>query len=165
MVKRCFVIFCKTGCKSYRNNELKFSLFKAPNDEILLEKWREKIPLRERELNNQDRICEKHFEKRFVAPRWKQSRFGDDCYEDHIRPKLTPDAIPTIFPDADPTGKPLAFKAQKGSGGYSVMIKNIALELPGVVVNENDYVPVCYKCLIKKCSSHIVYYNEEKMSY
>lgn len=154
MVKRCFVSNCKTGRKSDRNNEYKFSLFKAPNDEILLEKWRMSIPERERELNSQDRICEKHFEKRYVMPRWQQSRYGD-YYEDHIRPKLTPDAVPTLFPDVDPKRT----MTQKVSNEVMLQKSN-SFELPEVEVNESDCVPVCYKCLIKKCSLHIIFSNE-----
>lgn len=157
MVKRCFVPNCKTGRKSDRNNELKFSLFKAPNDLDLLQKWRDSVPRRERELSSKDCICEKHFEQHFVIPRWKQSKFGD-FYEDHIRPKLTRDAVPTIFPDVNPNVSntslvKVATPHKDGSKSFSKDVCN--MKLPEVEVNENDIVPICYKCLIKKCSAHI----------
>lgn len=145
MVKRCFVYKCPTGRK-VKDGEYRYSLFKAPNDIDLLEEWRRYVPTRERELNSNDRICEKHFEKRYVMPRFQQSRYGD-FYEDCVRPKLTPDAVPTLFDGAD-------VKSLKYSNENCVSTKAPSLILPPVEVNENDVVFVCYNCLLEKCPAH-----------
>ena len=155
MVKRCFVYNCRTGRKSDRNNEQKYSLFKAPSDKFLLEKWRESVPLRERELNSNDRICAKHFEKRYILPRFQQSIYGD-FYEDHIRPKLTPDAVPTIFYDSE--SQVISIKSPKSLNEVPNTPSTISQLLrTRVEVNENDTVPICFKCLLGKCIQHAVF--------
>lgn len=153
MVKRCYVYNCSTGKKSDRNNEQKYSLFKAPNDKFLLEKWREYVPIKDRELNSNDRICAKHFEKRYILPRYQQSRYGD-FYEDHIRPKLTPDAVPTLFNDSE--CQIITLKSSKSNEVPHTPPSISKLFLTHVEVNENDTVPICFKCLLGKCNQHII---------
>lgn len=150
MVKSCFVFNCKTGRKSDRNTEHKYSLFKAPNDVALFEKWRNIVPLRERELKSNDRICEKHFEKRYVIPRFQETVYGD-FFVDHIRPKLTPNAVPTIFPDTELRENPVFPLKQRNEKSDRPVLEFL---LPHIEVKESDTVPICYKCLLAKCSLH-----------
>ncbi|XP_049274415.1 uncharacterized protein LOC119401942 [Rhipicephalus sanguineus] len=100
MVRRCFVPFCNSG---YRSCKEKFSMFAAPKDDELLEKWRRAIPAipkRRRALQTNDYVCEKHFEPELVCKEWTAH------YKGHVlvnvprkRVILSRDAVPTRFPD------------------------------------------------------------------
>ncbi|KAH9382971.1 hypothetical protein HPB48_023608 [Haemaphysalis longicornis] len=57
MVK-CFVPLCNSG---YKSCGMKYSLFKPPNDEAGLEAWRQAIARKDRVLQKNDRVCERHF--------------------------------------------------------------------------------------------------------
>lgn len=100
MVRRCFVPFCNTG---YRSCKEKFSMFAAPKDDKLLEKWRRAIPKRHRALRTTDYVCEKHFEPELVCKEWTAH------YKGHVlvnvprkKVALSRDAVPTRFPDCTP---------------------------------------------------------------
>ncbi|GBM71231.1 hypothetical protein AVEN_113401-1 [Araneus ventricosus] len=165
MVKQCYVLKCPTGRKSCKE---RVSLFKAPNDIEMLEKWRHLVPQKERLLMSTDRICERHFKKKYVISRWQPSFIGD-FYEDHHRSKLTVDAIPTIFENIDPKDPrirkyvPQARNEASNSENKSVAntstipeknIFNDAL-MKSIKVSELDSIPICFRCLIGMCKEHV----------
>ena len=62
MPNRCVVPGCKTGD---RNSTLQRSVFKVPNDKIILKKWEAEIP-NIAKLKPQHHICERHFEEKYI---------------------------------------------------------------------------------------------------
>lgn len=90
----CFVPNCDTGSVSCKEDRC---LFAPPADEARLIEWRRAIPRKDRKLTGDDRICERHFEARFVQRTWKIEYEGRVLAEGERRPYLTKDAVPTLF--------------------------------------------------------------------
>ncbi|GFU32347.1 THAP-type domain-containing protein [Nephila pilipes] len=166
MGKKCYVLNCPTGRKSCKE---KFSLFKAPNDKDLLEEWRKLVPQKRKLLTSLDHICENHFEEHCVISRWQPSIRGD-FYEDHIRSKLKPNAVPTIFKNIDPDD-PRLFKftsglEKKNPGSLAPQVTNqlntdnclIKSYLDNVEVSNSDSVSICFGCLVGNCEFHSTYF-------
>ena len=64
---KCFVPMCRTG---YKGATGKFSLFRAPHDENLLQIWQRKIPRGDRNLTSRDVVCERHFTSSEIIKEW-----------------------------------------------------------------------------------------------
>ncbi|KFM68976.1 hypothetical protein X975_13904, partial [Stegodyphus mimosarum] len=171
MGRRCFVLNCTTRAKVGTE---KVSLFRAPRDPVLFERWRLAVPFKGRCLAITDLICEKHFEKRFILPRWQKSVTNGDFVSDHFRPKLIPQAVPSIFPGVSQNKCANIFsvnnkcenKAVTNATNSLLMVKNAAdhrlMDLTNtfigeIEVNDSDSVQICYKCLTGDCLTHIVF--------
>ncbi|KAJ3655332.1 hypothetical protein Zmor_014467 [Zophobas morio] len=89
---KCFVPMCRTG---YKGATGKFSLFRAPHDENLLQIWQRKIPRGDRNLTSRDVVCERHFTSSEIIKEWNSGSISIP----YKRPKLKHGAIPTIFPN------------------------------------------------------------------
>lgn len=87
---------CKTGYKTCKD---KFSVFSAPKDDDLLEKWRRAIPRKDRVLQPVDHVCERHFEPELVCKEWTAYYEGRVLMSAPRRATLVKDAVPTRFPD------------------------------------------------------------------
>ncbi|CAG9814773.1 unnamed protein product [Phaedon cochleariae] len=92
MGRKCSVPHCYTG---YRQCKEKAALYKVPDDDFFLSKWQEAIARDDRPITPKDFVCEKHFKEEDILRR----RIIKDVVEEYQRPKLKPDAIPSIFPD------------------------------------------------------------------
>lgn len=57
---KCFAPGCNSG---YKTATEKFSMFKAPSDEVELAKWQAIIPRIDRKLSPRDVLCARHFDK------------------------------------------------------------------------------------------------------
>ncbi|XP_077535872.1 uncharacterized protein LOC144148165 [Haemaphysalis longicornis] len=96
MVK-CFVPLCNSG---YKSCDTKYSLFKPPNDEAGLEAWRRAIPRKDRVLQKNDRVCERHFAPHFILRTWSAEVDGRVLMSGTRRAGLAKGAVPTIFEGA-----------------------------------------------------------------
>lgn len=155
MVKKCYILNCPTGLKSCKE---KYSLFKAPKDEELLEKWRQSIPQKtSRVFRDNDYVCEKHFESKYVISRWQPSGIGD-YFVDNIRSKLRPNAVPTLFPDVDKSDPRIEKYVPDPKPRYVIVPSNNNTEdgymYVDVEVSDSEYVPICFNCLVGSCCLH-----------
>jgi len=106
MSKNCFIPQCREGYKSHiKKNKLngvkQKTLFKAPKDTFLLEKWAESIPRSDRKLRpGIDNVCEKHFDESQIE-RYFETKMPDGSVHliERERILLKKNAIPSIFPD------------------------------------------------------------------
>ncbi|KAJ8917399.1 hypothetical protein NQ315_002423 [Exocentrus adspersus] len=92
MGRKCAVPHCYTG---YRKCKEKASLYRVPDDDFFLNKWQEAIARGDRPITPKDYVCEKHFKEDDILRR----RIIKDVVEEYQRPRLKPDAIPSIFPE------------------------------------------------------------------
>eukprot|EP00102_Acyrthosiphon_pisum_P011852 XP_008180763.1 PREDICTED: uncharacterized protein LOC103308705 isoform X1 [Acyrthosiphon pisum] len=106
MSRNCFVPGCREGYKSkIKINKwqgiIKTTMFKAPKDLLLLEKWVKAIPRADRELRpGIDSVCEKHFDETYLN-RYFETKLPDGSINQIKRDRiiLKNNAIPSIFPD------------------------------------------------------------------
>ncbi|KAK3907771.1 Transposable element P transposase [Frankliniella fusca] len=102
MPDRCIVFGCKTGYDSElrKNREDGVenpSLFTPKKEQ--LEHWRKKIPVPPEKVHLKSPVCEVHFEKQFIIDK-HTINIGNVVIEEKRKKKaLTPDAVPTIFPN------------------------------------------------------------------
>ncbi|KAH9374762.1 hypothetical protein HPB48_011345 [Haemaphysalis longicornis] len=94
--RTCFVPLCKGGYKSFKE---KVSLLRAPADPVRLQNGRENIKRGDKVLDETCVVCSRHFDDRYIQRTFKHVINGEDVEFDRERPSLTPDAVPTIFPD------------------------------------------------------------------
>ncbi|CAN7939599.1 unnamed protein product [Ixodes hexagonus] len=109
--RTCFVPGCNSG---YRSCKEARSLFRVPLEFDRRETWSCNIKRGDRELHDGSVVCERHFEVRFIQ-RTFQTTIKDEVVEiPRDLPLLTPDAVPTIFPDAPKyISKPLPKKRKE----------------------------------------------------
>uniref|UniRef100_A0A2S2NYY9 THAP-type domain-containing protein n=1 Tax=Schizaphis graminum TaxID=13262 RepID=A0A2S2NYY9_SCHGA len=106
MPRNCFVPHCHEGNKSQiKKNKLlgikHKTMFKAPKDVLLLEKWSKAIQRTDRELRpGIDNVCEKHFDEAYVS-RYFETKMPDGSINriERGRLSLKKNAVPSIFPD------------------------------------------------------------------
>ncbi|GIX81612.1 THAP-type domain-containing protein [Caerostris extrusa] len=174
MGKRCYVLNCPTNSK--RCTE-KYALFRAPKDEERLEIWRQYVPQKEKLLSNIHRICERHFEEKYVISRFQPTGNGD-FFTDNGKSKLKNNAIPTIFNFTDikdirireyiPKKKlkksnfPISFieKSKQENGCVSnanMCNTNFLMDVyPNTYVADTDSIFICFQCLLGKCEKHTI---------
>lgn len=99
--KNCFVPDCKTN-NVYRDNKPIHTLFRPPDDEVLLKKWSLLIRRADKELNDRCAVCELHFEEQYIERYYRHIVKEKLVLIPRYRPFLKPDALPTIFPNRDP---------------------------------------------------------------
>ncbi|CAH2013972.1 unnamed protein product [Acanthoscelides obtectus] len=116
MGRKCAVPDCYTG---YRNCKEKAPLYRVPDDNILLTKWQEAIARADRLITPNDFVCAKHFRNDDLLTQ----RIIKDAVETYQRPRLRPDAIPSIFPDPPQSIHGTVRKRRKLSA-YEQMNKN-----------------------------------------
>lgn len=153
MVKKCYILNCPTGRKTCQE---KCSLFKAPKDEELLEKWRHSIPQKkDKVFRSVDYICEKHFESKCVISRFQPSGYGDYVV-DNLRSKLKENAVPTLFSGVDKSDPQIVKYVPEIKPKYMVVPKNNEdnYVYVDVEVSDSDYVPICFSCLVGSCCLH-----------
>lgn len=92
--KTCFVPLCRSG---YRSNPEKVSMFAVPSDPVRLLEWERLIRREDRKLTPTCVICERHFEDSHVERTFKVTVDGIVNELARERPRLKPDAVPTVF--------------------------------------------------------------------
>ncbi|KAH9360199.1 hypothetical protein HPB48_012090 [Haemaphysalis longicornis] len=92
--RACFVPLCRSG---YRSNKEKVSLFTAPADPARLAEWESRIKRAERRLTPNAVVCEKHFEKECTERSFQITMNGVVNELAREKPRLKPDAVPTVF--------------------------------------------------------------------
>ncbi|KAG0432937.1 hypothetical protein HPB47_020369 [Ixodes persulcatus] len=95
--RTCFVPGCNSGYRSCKETR---SLYRAPLECDRRETWSRNIKRSDRELHDGSVVCERHFESRFIQRTFQTTINGEVAEVLRERPLLTPDAVPTIFPDA-----------------------------------------------------------------
>ncbi|KAH8031353.1 hypothetical protein HPB51_016411 [Rhipicephalus microplus] len=93
----CFVPGCKGG---YRSCSEKLSVFKAPKDLSRREQWARNIKRADKELTRDSVVCERHFDASFIERTYRHIINGEVVEIPHDCPRLSEDAVPTLFPDA-----------------------------------------------------------------
>lgn len=94
---KCSVPGCTSNYDS--NSEPRVSIFKFPTNENLLKEWVKKIPRANWTPGLSSRVCENHFEKKFVSKIEEYVQNGEKKTFPRKRPLLLPNAVPTIFPN------------------------------------------------------------------
>lgn len=94
--RTCFVPLCRSG---YRSNEEKVSLFTAPTDPARLAEWESKIKRADRRLTPKAVVCERHFESGYIERYFQTTVNGVVNEIARDKPRLKPDAVPTVFED------------------------------------------------------------------
>nr|CAI5859467.1 unnamed protein product [Callosobruchus analis] len=117
MGRKCAVPDCYTG---YRNTKEKAPLYRVPDDNILLTKWQEAIARADRLITPNDFVCAKHFRNDDLLTQ----RIVKDVVETYQRPRLRPDAIPSIFPDPPESIHGMVRKRRKLSAYESMKEQN-----------------------------------------
>ncbi|VEN47873.1 unnamed protein product [Callosobruchus maculatus] len=117
MGRKCAVPDCYTG---YRNTKEKAPLYRVPDDNILLTKWQEAIARADRLITPNDFVCAKHFRNDDLLTQ----RIIKDVVETYQRPRLRPDAIPSIFPDPPESIHGMVRKRRKLSAYESMKEQN-----------------------------------------
>lgn len=95
MPSMCCVVYCKSG---YRSNPEKVSCFLFPKDEELKSKWIKAIPRSNLKVSPKTFICEKHFTAGQIIRTWESGTGANKIVINLKRPRLTSEAIPSIFP-------------------------------------------------------------------
>ncbi|KAH9385095.1 hypothetical protein HPB48_027135 [Haemaphysalis longicornis] len=89
----------RTDARGYRSNEEKVSLFTAPTDPARLAEWESKIKRADRRLTPKAVVCERHFESGYIERYFQTTVNGVVNEIARDKPRLKPDAVPTIFED------------------------------------------------------------------
>ncbi|XP_075542667.1 uncharacterized protein LOC142576422 [Dermacentor variabilis] len=78
------------------------SLFGMPRDEQMFRRWQRYMPPRAggKRLTPQSALCERHFDPQFVLRYYEHTINGEVVRIMRGKPSLTPDAVPTMFPDS-----------------------------------------------------------------
>ncbi|KAH9365175.1 hypothetical protein HPB48_008952 [Haemaphysalis longicornis] len=92
--KTCIVPLYRSG---YRSNPEKVSMFAVPSDPVRLLEWERLIRREDRKLTATCVICERHFEDSHVERTFKVTVNGVVNELARERPRLKPDAVPTVF--------------------------------------------------------------------
>lgn len=94
--RTCFVPLCRSG---YRSNDGKVSLFTAPADPARLAEWENNIKRADRKLTPKAVVCERHFENGCIERSFQITVNGVVNELAREKPRLKPDAVPTVFED------------------------------------------------------------------
>jgi len=89
---------CAPGCTANYDNTAEYiSVFRFPADESRRQQSLRRIPRANLNVTKRTVICQRHFEKRFVMTEDKIVVNGVETVIPRERPRLTDDAVPTIF--------------------------------------------------------------------
>ncbi|XP_067011580.2 forkhead box protein N3 [Anabrus simplex] len=129
---------CVPGCKSNYGNASHVTIFKFPKDKTLREIWLRNIHREDFDINNKTVVCVKHFEPKFVVREdLFPTEYGEPVRVSRKNPKLTSDAIPTIFPDA-----PFCVRRERVKKVISTEERNLTKLCDGegdIIPNSDDF--------------------------
>lgn len=100
----CFAPGCKSGKNGRRRDPdgRRHSIFRMPRDEEMFRRWQRYVPPRNdgKKLKPESVLCERHFDPQFVVRYFEHNIQGDVVRIPRGYPILTPDAVPTVFPES-----------------------------------------------------------------
>lgn len=102
----CFAPGCKSGQNLRRarrpTDPPRMSLFGVPRDEQMFRRWQRYMPPRKdgKKLMRNSAVCERHFDPQFVLRYYEHIINKQVVRIERGVPGLTPDAVPTIFPES-----------------------------------------------------------------
>ena len=111
------------GCDYADTFKGKRSVFQFPTDPVRLRAWLKSIPRKNFAPTKHSKICEVHFEERFISRTTSAIRLDGTKAEARLtRPKLASDAIPTLFQMLYElsAGSELAIIMKLNRGGLSI---------------------------------------------
>lgn len=101
----CFAPGCKSGQNLRRAkvpSDRRFSLFRVPRDEQMFRRWQRYMPPRPdgKKLMRNSTVCERHFDPQFIVRYYEHIINKEVVRIERGVPALTPDAVPTNFPES-----------------------------------------------------------------
>lgn len=101
----CFAPGCKSGQNLRRPkgpDDPRVSLFRVPRDEQMFRRWQRYMPPRPdgKKLMHNSAVCERHFDPQFVVRYYEHIVNKQLVRIERGVPALTPDAVPTVFPES-----------------------------------------------------------------
>lgn len=97
--RHCYAPGCRTGYAGVKT-ERKLSLFSVPKDENRRKIWERNLHRGDKPLEENCAVCELHFEERFIQRDYVHVVGGQEVRIARGVPSLTPDAVPTVLPNA-----------------------------------------------------------------
>uniref|UniRef100_A0A224Z9P4 THAP domain containing protein n=1 Tax=Rhipicephalus zambeziensis TaxID=60191 RepID=A0A224Z9P4_9ACAR len=98
-LRHCYAPGCRTGYAGVKA-ERKLSLFSVPKDESSRKIWERNLHRSDKALEENCAVCELHFEDRYILLDYVHIIDGKEVRIARGVPALTPDAVPTILPNA-----------------------------------------------------------------
>ncbi|XP_035216223.1 uncharacterized protein LOC118189672 [Stegodyphus dumicola] len=153
----CFVPGCNTGYTSVRQKNKSLgiknpSIFRAPKDPVLLNKWRHAIPRAYRILSEKDVVCEHHFAESDVKQFYETKLSDGTIFKLEMgRPRLQEGAIPSIFPNLPSyLSKPSRKRKAPPARNVPVNKKNAPLVADNVAATKQNFtIPLLTESLQK----------------
>ena len=108
MPSKCCVPGCRGNYQPSKQHPLheKVSIFHFPRNPEMRKKWVNLIPGSELIITKHTRICERHFSPQYIIRIDSAKRDdGTILSMPRLHPRLSPNAIPTCFPDTDASAK------------------------------------------------------------
>lgn len=102
----CFAPGCKSGQNLRRprrpSDPPRMSLFGVPRNEQMFLRWQRYMPPRKdgKKLMRNSAVCERHFDPQFIVRYYEHIINKEVVRIERGFPGLTPDAVPTIFPES-----------------------------------------------------------------
>jgi hypothetical protein len=98
MPDRCCVPCCESNYCSTKETQGYISVFRFPSNPQLFNKWVKSIPRENWAPSKRSVVCIKHFEPHFILTSYHYPTASGQTQTYHCdRPKLKPEAYPTIF--------------------------------------------------------------------
>lgn len=95
----CFAPGCSSGYVSARKSGRQVSLFSVPKDPERFKAWQRAVPRADKPLEATSVLCELHFDEQYLVRFFTHTINGETVRIPRDRPKLTDNAIPTIYPN------------------------------------------------------------------
>ncbi|XP_071043286.1 uncharacterized protein [Parasteatoda tepidariorum] len=166
MPRVCFSTGCNTGYVKQRREAIKDgkkvpSLFQAPRDIGLLDKWKRSIPRSDRELTSKDFVCALHFKTSEIETHYEVKLADGSIWKtERDRPLLKKDAVPSIFPnlphylsDSTSVRKPPSKRARLETLPVNLVRISSVTDENNISTISEDVVPFSYNELKKAAKS------------
>lgn len=95
----CFAPGCSSGYVSARKSGRQVSLFSVPKDPERFKAWQRAVPRADKPLEATSVLCELHFDEQYLVRFFTHTINGETVRIPRDRPKLTDNAIPTVYPN------------------------------------------------------------------
>ncbi|KAH8010170.1 hypothetical protein HPB51_025605 [Rhipicephalus microplus] len=95
----CFAPGCSSGYVTARKSGRQVSLFSVPKDPERFKVWQRAVPRADKPLEATSVLCELHFDEQYLVRFFTHTINGETVRIPRDRPKLTDNAIPTVYPN------------------------------------------------------------------